>query len=173
MVPIIVAFVVILLIILVGYYVMQPGEPEKPNPVTVTPVIASDGKPAVIVQPADMSATRVEVVPVVAAPTPAPASTTTSATAEPKLIGCLADSSDLILPKLVPGGQLTWEQCRAAAGKSKYFGLEYWNGDKNRKTGNCLHGDVLKRQLPATNCIIEDGRTIGSNWSIGVYENPA
>ncbi len=165
----IVIIVIILLIIGVYYYSTLPA--PAPEPVTVTPIIASDGQKAVVVQPANVPATSVAVVPVV--PAPAPAVVATPASTGPKLVGCLKNSSDLILPKIAPGGQMTWEQCRTAAGKAKYFGLEFWNGDTNRKTGNCLYGDALKRREPATNCIIEDGYTIGSNFSTGVYENPA
>jgi hypothetical protein len=170
----IVIIVIILLIAGVYYYSTLPA--PAPEPVTVTPIIASDGQKAVIVQPANTPATSVDVVPVVATPTvaappPAVAPPTVAAPPTgPKFIGCLKDSADRILPTQAPGGQLTWDSCKAAAGSAKYFGLQHWSGDPNRKTGECWYGNELKRQEPATNCIVEDGHHIGGFWSLAAYE---
>jgi hypothetical protein len=94
-------------------------------------------------------------------------------TLEYSFIGCYKDSEDRILPNHAPGGaSVKWNKCRNIArdAGSRYFGLQWREGDENPLTGECWHGNAIKRKDPATNCAVHGNRQMGGSWSIAMYD---
>ena len=73
---------------------------------------------------------------------------------EPKYLGCYLDSMDRILPNRSNGNShISWSECKAIAEKanSKLFAIQ--DSNDGGKTGECHHGNSLKRSELTNNCI--------------------
>ena len=89
--------------------------------------------------------------------------------------GCYKDQASRTLSN--GGGKMTVGQCakKASEEKARYMGIQWWNNDANKNTGECRWGDkFLKNYGKASNCIKNGlGNYVGSAWSNSIYENPS
>jgi hypothetical protein len=102
----------------------------------------------------------------------APSSTTQSATATTRYVGCYTDSSDRALPHALAWSDATVESCIALAKTPKlaYAGLQYG--------GQCFGGDTLGYALVATSrcnmpCTEDASEICGGRWLNSVYSTGA
>jgi hypothetical protein len=87
---------------------------------------------------------------------------------EPKYLGCYLDSMDRILP-IEESPYMEWTECKARAekAKSKLFAIQ--DSNDGGKTGQCFHGNSLKRSELTNNCI-KGAHMMGNDWSNAVYQ---
>ena len=89
-----------------------------------------------------------------------------------KYKGCYKDTAARTLGK--GGGVLSVESCakRAAMDNAKYMGVQWWEGDNNKNTGECRWGDKFLRNYgKASNCIKNGlNNYIGGSWANAIYE---
>ena len=92
---------------------------------------------------------------------------------DPKYVGCYQDGAARILPANHHdlGVSATREQCneKAKASKHKYFGLQYWQGDNKKETGQCFSGNKLPKNT-INGCKSGGKYSVGGAWENAVYK---
>ena len=101
-------------------------------------------------------------------------------------VGCYADKYNVggrAFPNILHWNkQVSVNDCYEHAKKNnaKYFGLQYWMGDKNKTTGQCFYGsnddynrygkpDRYTNGVLTNDCIKADGLLMGQGGSNAVY----
>ena len=94
-----------------------------------------------------------------------------------KYKGCYKDQKARTLAHRSGGASTTATACakKAAAANAKYMGLQWWEGDKNKNTGECWWGDKFLRDYgKASNCIKNSlNHYVAGAWSNAIYEKTA